>query len=96
MKGDLMRKTVSKALDSWHPSYGPEFSGMQFFEFFKELPTGNGMRRKIYPAGANAMATLLKKLPEKVQVVEGSAEPLLFIKVCKEEIGSDTHSQHSD
>ena len=82
-KGDMMRQMISTALDVYSPHYA-RFSGKDFFCFFKDLPTGGGKRRKIYPADANAMIIILKQ-SKKVEVVDGTYDPLLFIKVDEED-----------
>jgi len=95
-RGDLMRMTVKRALGEFEPQFGSEFTGTEFYLFFKNFPTGSGGRRKIYPANANAMVVILKRLSDYTTIVEGSYDPVLFTMNPKEENGSSPHSEQSD
>jgi len=87
-RGDLMRKTITKALEIYEPQYD-SFTAEDFLNWFKRHPTGTGGTRKIYPANANSMVSWLRKIDTALEV-EGTYDPIRFVKA---EFGSDPHSE---
>ena len=64
-----MRYSMVRALEHFEWPFD-SFTGQDFLQWFKNYPTSNGLRRKIYPANASATAAHLTKIAKHTQKIE--------------------------